>query len=179
MKIVIFGGSGTGTTTLSKTLAQKLNWTHLDADDFYWKRTAIPFQEKLPQEQRIARLKKAFLKSENTIISGSLVSWGAYWQTAFDLAVFLKLPHEVRMERLKNRELERYGEQLEYNPVFKAKSEKFLAWASKYDNPNFDGRNIALHTAWAKSLNCECIEIGDLSNEDRMNMVLEKIKTLS
>ncbi|BDD11489.1 hypothetical protein FUAX_39210 (plasmid) [Fulvitalea axinellae] len=42
MKILIFGASGSGTTTLGKEIAKRAKFTHLDADDYYWKPTNPP-----------------------------------------------------------------------------------------------------------------------------------------
>ena len=179
MKLVVFGASGSGTTTLASTLASELGWTHLDADDFYWAKTEIPFERKNSVEERQVALKEAFLASENVIVSGSLVSWSNYWLTAFDLAVFLWIPPAIRMERLGNREYERYGEQLYQEETIRQKSKAFLAWAAKYDDINFEGRNIVLHEAWSKQLSCDVLELkGDLSNEKRKEIVVQKIALL-
>lgn len=35
-RIHILGASGVGTSTLGKALADKLNYCHLDTDDYYW-----------------------------------------------------------------------------------------------------------------------------------------------
>lgn len=176
MKIIIFGGSGSGTTTLAQSLAEKLQYEHLDVDEFYWVQTIVPYQIKIARSQRVNRLRKALEASENVVVSGSLVNWGEYWSSAFDLGVLLYLPPDVRMERLRKREVMRYGDQLQSDPDLKAQSEEFLNWAQQYDNPSFDGRNIAEHKKWAKSLNCHCLEIGDLSNEQRISEVLKAMK---
>ena len=39
MKILIFGASGSGTTTLGKEIEKITDFTHLDVDDYYWKKT--------------------------------------------------------------------------------------------------------------------------------------------
>ena len=39
MKILIFGASGSGTTTLGKEIEKRTDFTHLDIDDYYWKKT--------------------------------------------------------------------------------------------------------------------------------------------
>lgn len=178
MKIIIFGGSGSGTTTLAGSLAKRLNYTHLDVDDFYWIKTQVPYQIKIARSQRIVSLKKALSTTENVVVSGSLVSWGEYWENTFDLAVLLRIPQDVRMSRLKKRETERYGDSLKNDPDIKIKSEEFLEWARNYDNPSFIGRNIGLHLKWAKALTCECIEIGDLPNEERMDIIIRKMEEL-
>ena len=177
MKIIIFGASGSGTTTLARSLSQQLDWVHLDADDYYWVKTDIPFQTKQPKEVRNKNLKRDFEVTENVLVSGSLLTWGEYWNSAFDLGVLLRLPHAIRMKRLRHREQERYGEKLQSDIKIKTKHEAFLAWAAKYDDVSFDGRSITQHKNWIKLLTCETIEIeGDLTNDARMNMVIEKIK---
>lgn len=178
MKIIIFGASGSGTTTLSKTLAKRLNYIHLDADAYYWKKTNPPFQIKLPQQKRNENLKNDFIQSEEVIISGSLITWSEYWNTAFDLGIFLRLPKTIRMERLKKREIEMYGEKLKSDNEIISKSKEFLEWAEKYDDESFDGRNITQHKKWIELLDCNIIEIeGDMTNDERMEIVTKRIKT--
>ncbi|WP_196894335.1 AAA family ATPase [Aureivirga marina] len=177
MKIIIFGASGSGTTTLGKSLAEKLGWNHLDADDYYWKKTNPPFQEKETFEERNQKLLKDFLKSENVIISGSLVTWNSYWQTAFDLAIFLKIPQEIRLERLRKREEKMYGEKWKQDVQAQEKFNKFLEWAAKYDDENFDGRSITQHKNWLKTLNCITLEIdGDFTNKERIEKVIARME---
>ncbi|MEM6320211.1 MAG: hypothetical protein AAF960_21260, partial [Bacteroidota bacterium] len=145
-----------------------------DVDDFYWKKTEPPFQTKIPLAERNAMLWKAFNAVESSIVSGSLVSWGALWETAFDLAIFLRLPAVVRMERLRARERFRHGEKLETDETVKSISKAFLEWASHYDNPIFKGRSLAVHKRWMEKLTCPVLEIsGDLTNDERKQLVLQ------
>ena len=97
MKIIIFGATGTGKRTLAKSISEKLNWTFLDADDYYWEKTNPPFQIKIPLERRNENLKKDFRNSRNVVICGSLCTWSKFWNTAFDLGVFLRLPKEISL----------------------------------------------------------------------------------
>lgn len=180
MRVIVFGASGSGTTTLAKTLATALGWKHLDADDYYWEKTNPPFQEKVPLQKRNEHLKKDFLQSNKVIVSGSLVTWDPYWNTAFDLGVFLRIPKDIRLERLLDREKALYGDQLVHNKEIKAKSEAFIQWAKKYDDASFDGRSITQHQTWIKMLSCKVIEIeGDLRNDERMAIVTNNILTMS
>ncbi|MEO9870293.1 AAA family ATPase [Ekhidna sp.] len=177
MKIHIFGASGSGTTTLANELADKLNYVHLDADEYYWRKTNPPFQEKIPLSERSNTLQLDFQKNVNVIVSGSLVTWGDYWVSAFDLAIFLLIPSEVRMRRLSKREQERYGDQLINDHTIADNSQAFLEWARKYDDPSFDGRSIKQHQDWIKKLTCKTLKItGDTSIEKRIQLVRESIK---
>ena len=174
MKILIFGASGSGTTTLGSALAQNVRASFLDADDFYWAKTDPPFTEKIPLQLRSENLQNALEVEERAILSGSLVSWGDYWLTAFDLAIFLRLPPNIRLQRLEAREQERYGDSLLEDPERKANSKAFLEWAAQYDDPAFNGRSIKQHEDWMKELHCPVLRIeGDLEIEDKLSFVIK------
>ncbi|WP_299216672.1 AAA family ATPase [uncultured Aquimarina sp.] len=177
MKILIFGASGSGTTTLAKEIKKRTSFVHLDVDDYYWRKTIPPFQKKVSLIERNKNLKTDFEKFENIIISGSLVSWGKEWETLFDLAVFIRLDHKERMIRLEKRETERYGEKLLTDKKIQGNSKAFLEWANQYENPNFDGRSLRIHNDWIKLLDCEILRIdGKMELNDKIEKVLTKIK---
>ncbi|MDN5202388.1 AAA family ATPase [Fulvivirgaceae bacterium BMA10] len=176
MKIHIFGASGSGTTTLGRRLAQQINYKHLDADDYYWEKTDPPFQDKMPLDLRNEHIIRDFELNPFVIISGSMVSWGKQWESAFDLAVFLYIPHKIRMERLRKREMERYGDSLQKEEDALANSKAFLDWAAKYDDETFEGRSIGQHKAWIKRLECPVLKIeGDTTVDERVNLVVREI----
>lgn len=94
--------------------------------------------------------------------------WGTELEDCFDLIVFLYVPTEIRIERLRKRELEELG-QLD---------EDFLQWASEYDDGPASGRSLARSRAWLRERNCPvlCIE-GEHSVEERCDIVLAQIGT--
>ena len=47
--------------------------------------------------------------SNRWVLSGSLSGWGDPLVPKFDLVVFLFVPNEVQMQRLRAREIQRYG----------------------------------------------------------------------
>ena len=141
--IHILGGSGSGTTTLGSALAAKHGHTHLDTDDFYWIPTDPPFVEKRPIEQRLELLREAMQRSNSWVLSGSLAGWGDPLIPEFELVVFLVVPVEVRMRRLRAREIQHYGHVAHLD---------FLEWANKYDTGGFEMRSRKFHEAWLKNL---------------------------
>lgn len=176
MKILIFGASGTGKTTLAKEIAKDTNFIHLDSDDFYWKKTTPPYKKKNPLPERNKKLRAAFDLYKNVIISGSLVSWGKQWESLFDLAVFIYLNNEERMNRLIQREEERYGTLLLNDKSTQEHSKAFLSWANQYENPNFDGRTLKIHLQWIERLNCKVIKIrGETTLEEKIKKITSEI----
>lgn len=39
MKVLLFGASGAGTTTLAQKISENNSIKHLDVDDYYWQKT--------------------------------------------------------------------------------------------------------------------------------------------
>lgn len=113
MRIHIFGASGAGSTTQGEDLSAELNIPYFDTDHYFWE---TPFTVKRSAEERNAMLKADLAKHESLIVGGSLVSWGDEWLKTFDLAVFLYVPPDIRLERLRERELERYGNLIHTDP---------------------------------------------------------------
>lgn len=164
MKINVFGASGSGTTTLAKALAKRYAGVFLDADDYYWHKTEPPFQQKIPLAERSKKLLQDLQQADTVVLSGSMTTWGEEWLEAFDLAVFLYIAPNLRMQRLQKREIERYGNQLKSDPTIAKTSMDFLAWARKYDDPEFEGRSIKQHHEWIKEVRFPVVKIeGDFS----------------
>ncbi|MEO1514837.1 MAG: AAA family ATPase [Bacteroidota bacterium] len=180
MKAIVFGASGSGTTTLARSLAEEMGWPHLDSDDYYWKKTDPPYQEPYSSVERQANIRHDFEAVPNLVLSGGVIGWNAHWMTAFDLAIFLRIPPHIRMHRLRQRELERYGQRWQTDPIIRETSAEFLEWAQQYDNPDFDDKDISLHLRWLEELSCPCLRLeGDLSNEERVRLAVEKITSSS
>ncbi|MGB5819794.1 MAG: AAA family ATPase [Saonia sp.] len=179
MKILIFGASGSGTTTLGKEIEKRTAFVHLDVDDYYWEKTEPPFQKKVPLRTRNKNLKADFDKNQNVIISGSMVSWGHEWETSFDLAIFVHLNSDKRMERLKRREIERYGEKLSTSKKTQRNSKAFLEWASQYENSFFNGRSLKVHNDWIELLDCRVLRIdGEMELKNKTEKALAAMKTI-
>lgn len=175
MKLYIFGASGSGVTTLGGYLSANLAKPYFDSDEFFWEPSTPPFTVKREPAVRNAMLETALAAHDSWILGGSLVSWNL--QPAFDLAVFLWIPPEIRMERLKKRELERYGDVIYTDPERNALYNEFLDWAAGYDSKTPNGRrSLQLHEAWMKTLPCPVLELrGDLTTEERADAIISRL----
>jgi adenylate kinase family enzyme len=152
-RIHIFGAAGSGTTTLASGLSAKHGHCHFDTDDFYWLPSDPPYQQARPRADRQALLVEAFAETEAWVISGSVCGWGDPFLSRFELVVFLVVPVEERLARLRAREIIRYGHEAiaPGGRLHKAHVE-FLDWARRYDNGGLDMRSRALHERWIQRL---------------------------
>jgi adenylate kinase family enzyme len=129
-RIHLVGASGSGTTTLGRALAQQLGYPHFDTDTYFWVSTDPPFQKIRPAEERHALLAPD-LEGAAWVLSGSLCGWGDVYIPRFDLVVFCAVPPDVRLERLKARERERYGAgSIAPGGRLRDRHEAFIAWAT-------------------------------------------------
>ncbi len=176
-RIHILGASGSGTTTLGKSLSEAYDIVHFDSDDFYWMKSDPPYQKVVPREERQVGLRTELSKSRNWVLSGSLCGWGDFAIPYFTLVVFLYIPKEVRMERLRRREIERYGlEILDSNHPMHQTHLDFMAWADRYDNGGPDMRSRIRHEEWMKELPVEVLRIeGEVELSESIGMVRDKL----
>jgi len=149
MRILVTGASGSGTSTLGRAVAAALDAAFVDADDLFWLPTAPPFQIKRDAADRAALLRGHLLANASLVVSGSIYGWGIELEDAFDLIVFLQAPAEVRVARLRERELRLLGRV----------DEAFIAWAAQYDAGDLPGRSLARHLAWLEGRWCPVLRL--------------------
>lgn len=174
--IHIYGASGSGTTTLGKKICDELGYTHMDTDDYFWMPTEPKYIHKRPKSERVELMKNDINKFENVVISGSLTDWGDELIPYFTLAIRIEMNLSARIERLVQREKERYGSRIEPDGDLHQHHIEFIEWAKSYDNGGLDIRSKAMHDELEKSFPCEVLY---LDGEDELDVKLDKVlKTL-
>lgn len=177
-RIHILGASGSGTTTLGRTLSEKLKLFHFDTDDYFWMLTNPPFQKKRSCEERKEILRKDLVSHKKWILSGSLCGWGDAFIPYFDLVIFLLVPKELRINRLIEREKRRYGERIESGGSLYKQHKEFIEWASQYDDGDLNIRSRKLHEKWLGKLSCKVLRLEGFHDlDDMIDTVLKFIKT--
>jgi adenylate kinase family enzyme len=159
-RVHIVGASGSGTTTLGLALASRLEIPHLDTDDYYWLPSDPPYREPRPREERIALLEPRLLATDSWVLSGSLVGWGDALIPYFDLVVFVSAPQQVRIARLREREVERYGpDAIGPGGRLHEHHREFIDWATAYDDGGLDMRSRARHEEWLARIRCQVLRL--------------------
>lgn len=172
-RVHIVGASGTGTTTLGRALADAWSVPHADVDDYFWEPTEPPYITKRDPEERLDLMQRMFLPRSGWVLSGSLIGWGDTLIPRFDCVVFLTVEASVRLSRLRERESRRYGSQIEPGGDRELAFAEFLAWASAYDDPDFDGRSLAAHERWLTTVPCPVLRLdGAAPTRDLVSTVL-------
>lgn len=155
--IHIYGASGSGTSTLGRKISEELGYKFMDTDDYFWLPTNPPYTTKRSKEERIALMKKDILEADNVVISGALAGWGDELIPLFTLAIRIVTDTEIRIERLKSREKQKFGDRILPEGDMYIHHMEFIEWARKYDNGSVDMRSKAKHDEWQKLLLCRQI----------------------
>ena len=175
--IHIFGASGSGTSRLGSYISERLGYTFMDTDDYYWKPTNPPYKEARPVSERLELMKSRIAKSGDVVISGSLSGWGDGLIPLFMLAVRLVTDCAIRLERLKKREKEKFGVRIETGGDMFEEHKAFLAWAAEYDSGDRTIRSKARHDEWQKLLTCPLIVLnGSAPVEDNFEKIRIALK---
>jgi len=160
-KIHLLGAPGSGVTTLGRALAERLNISHFDTDDYHWfTDDALPYRRRRNPEHRRQLLTKDLDAHEGWVLSGALCGWGDVFIPRFEAVVYCWLPAEMRLARIRARELDRYGaERLAPGGDLNTVYEKFCSWAAAYDNDSGNIRSRTQELEWLGKLTCPVLRI--------------------
>ena len=177
--IHIFGASGSGTSTLGKALAERLNLRFMDTDFYYWENTDVPFTVKREIPERLRLMKKDIEEAEGVVLSGALGGWGDELIPLFTLAIRMNTPTEVRIQRLREREYREFGDRIREGGDMYRVHEDFIDWAKQYDDGDLSVRSKLKHDLWQKKLLCPLIFIdGTLPVEEEVEMAVRELERI-
>lgn len=110
--IIITGLNGCGKSTVCKLLAEKLNYYSMDVENYYFIDSDIPYSKFRTHEQTKKLMLNDITKYNNFVLATVNCDWGNEITSACRLAVVLKAPLDIRMERIKKREYEKFGDRV-------------------------------------------------------------------
>lgn len=151
-RVGITGASGCGVTTLGAALAARIGAVHIDTDDHFWVATDPPYRVKREVPGRLARIRSEQAHCGRWVISGTLDGWAEPVTGDAELIIFLKVPTQIRLERLRRRERDRFGPALLPGGDMHETHAEFIEWAAHYDDGTLPGRSLPRHEQWLAGL---------------------------
>mgnify|MGYP000846034273 FL=1 len=149
--IIILGANGSGKSTLGRELAYVLNFAHFDAEDYYWYKTDMPFTVARSYKERQEMLISDIEKHGSFVMSGDISNWGEQFLQLFNLAVFLTVPTDIRIERIERREFKRFGDRIRKGGEMYEQHLGFIKFAAS--------RSIPLLEQWASEYSCPVLRV--------------------
>lgn len=110
--IIITGLNGCGKSTVCKLLAEKMNYYSMDVEDYYFIDSDIPYSKFHTHEQTKKLMLDDIEKHNNFVLATVNCDWGEEIASMCKLAVVLKAPLDIRMERIKKREYEKFADRV-------------------------------------------------------------------
>ena len=172
--IMIIGPSGSGKTTLGKLLANELGYPYYDVDDYIWRTdTAMPYTVMYSREEKINRLSQAISSCEHFVMAGSMSSFHQAFDEMFELMVLLYVEPNVRVNRVHNRAVERFGKRVLAGGDMYLNHMKFLESNRSYESNG--SPNLQEQKEWMNSLPCVKMELdGTDAPEANIKKIIEK-----
>jgi adenylate kinase family enzyme len=161
-RINILGASGSGASTIGRALAAALSVLHFDSDDYYHEATDPPFQNQRTPQERCRLITADLQRSASWILSGGIAGWDPYPQLDFTLMVFVWVPTPIRIERLRRRERERFGQRVLPPGDMHASHEAFIEWAARYDTGDVEGKTLPRHEAYLATQSCPVLQFREV-----------------
>jgi adenylate kinase family enzyme len=167
--ILICGLNGAGKTTLAREAANLLDYKHFDIEDFWFLPSDIPFSRCRTKDECISLMLDAMERHENFVLSAVIADYGAEIIRRFDFAVILDVPHDLRLARIKQREIERFGGRVLKGGDMYAMQQKFYGKCAARPEDYVE--------QWAKNLACPVIRVdGTRDVRDTAREIVEYIK---
>ncbi len=177
--INIFGSSGSGSTTLAKDICLKYGHKFIDVDDFLWKKTDPPFTERYTNEEACKLIKENLKDHTPAVISGSLVGVCDELKPLISLFVYINLDKDIRIERIKNREKERFGERILPGGDLHEQHLSFLRWVSDYEENPETERSRRQHLLWLEDVKAPVLRVThELSLEELNDLIKPFIRSI-
>ena len=170
IRLNVLGASGSGTSTVGRALASKLSIPHFECDDYFHGPSDPPFQNPRSARERAELIERDLQHAPSWVLSGGIAGWEPEPRLEFTHIVFLYVPVKLRLERLRQRESERFGERIEPEGDMFQIHQDFLEWSSRYDAGDVEGKTLAVHTAYLAEQTCPVYEFG---GEKSVNDIVE------
>jgi adenylate kinase family enzyme len=167
-RVGITGAAGCAVTTLGAALAAQLGAVHIDTDDHYWMATDPPYQEKREVPERLARIAAEQARTGRWVLSGTLDRWAEPAIRDAELIVFLEVPTELRIERLRRRERARFGDMLLPGGAMHETHRAFIDWAAHYEDGTRPGRSRPRHEEWLAGLGTPVLRLDGTQPTDAL-----------
>lgn len=112
MGIILCGMSGCGKSTLGRALAAQLGWRFIDNEDLYFPKADPDNPYAAPRSKAEVEhlLLEAVMQDEHFVFASVRGDYGAAVMAHYQAAVLLEVPCDVRLARVRQRSVSRFGE---------------------------------------------------------------------
>ncbi|MCM1026272.1 MAG: AAA family ATPase [Roseburia sp.] len=163
--IMLCGLNGTGKSTLGKALAQELHYHFIDNEDLYFPKTSPDYLYASPRTRREVEelLFREIKAHENFLFASVKGDYGKAVYPYFQYAILLTVPREIRLQRIRNRSFEKFGDRMLPGGDLYEREERFFQFAAARDENTVE--------EWLRELSCPILR-ADGTRPVRENVAL-------
>ena len=168
--IQICGLNGCGKSTIGKALAQKIGFHFIDNEDLFFSRTNAnePYANARSHEAVERLLMDEVREYGDFVFSAVRGNYGDEIIPLYSYVVLVEVPREIRLQRVRNRSFQKFGERmLPGGDLFESEESFFQLVASRTEDYSKN---------WAQSLNCPIIRIdGTKPIDENVELIIRTI----
>lgn len=171
MGIIICGLNGTGKSTLGKALAEKLHYYFIDIENLYFPKTDPDYMYASPRtREEVGKLLLHEMKThENFILASVKGDYGEAAYPFFQYIILLDAPKEIRLQRVKKRSFQKFGNRMLLGGDLYEQEEKFFDFVKAREETSVE--------EWVRSLKCPVIRVdGTRPIDENINLIVERIQ---
>ena len=151
--IIVCGLNGAGKSTLGRALAKELQFHFMDNEELYFPKEDPQYLYASPRShEEVERLLLREIKAhENFVFASVKGDYGEAVYPFFRYAVLIEVPKELRMQRVRERSFQKFGERMLPGGDLYEKEEAFFAYVgSRAENTVEE---------WVKTLHCPVLRV--------------------
>ena len=164
--IAIVGLNGSGKTTLGRALAERLEYFRIDVEDYYF--PAEGAFDSPPGRDEVERMMLADIEKHGDFVLSAVCADFAAIEKYYSLVVYLEAPKEERMERIRRRSIDRFGERVLPGGDLYESEENFFAFAAKRTPDKIE--------KWCEKVECPILRLDSTASTN--NLVNHIVDTL-
>lgn len=168
--ILICGLNGVGKSTLGKALAEKLHFYFIDNEDLYFPKTDSNYPYAFSRtHEEVEKLLFGEIKNyEDFVFTSVKGDYGEADCPFFQYVVLIEVPRDIRLQRVKNRSFQKFGNRMLPGGDLYEREEGFFDFVK--------ARSENTVKEWLQGVNCPVIRIdGTRSVEENVNFIIKQI----
>ena len=152
-RLIVCGLNGSGKSTLGRALAAALGCPFLDVETYWFGEPAGGYNYARPRtrEEVEALLTRDLRENPSCVLAAVTADYGAEAEALLDRAIFLHVPREIRMQRIRDRSFRKFGARMLPGGDLHASEERFFAMCAS--------REEAYVTAWLQKVGLPVIHL--------------------
>ena len=162
--ICVCGLNGSGKTTFAEALAKELNVKHMDIEQYYFTSADSPYASSRTREEVERLLLEDMNQNPDFVFSAVNGNMNSEINEKYSLVVYLDAPLDIRMKRIRQRAVEKFGDRVLFGGDMYEQEEKFFAFAQKRTPDKIED--------WLNTVSCKVIRLdGTKSIQENVEFV--------